>query len=175
MIVEFKPFPWIPILILLGITVLWYLHNRQKHLQAIMDYHRRMQVQTILITSKMLLKTFADNIASACKEDTYLPDPSRSVEADRGSVRGVASLFATWYNMAVIPAHDFNPTFGDIVITKTDYVEADDGIYVEFYLGEQRNDVVRHFIPDRALQAFITRTRGFSVYLQQAVNTPPPH
>jgi hypothetical protein len=166
---------WQSLLLVVVVLLLWAYYQRLQHLRR--RYHRRnerMMAQSVVMTSRLLLSTFSEIVERAKEEDIYQRDPNSPIAADRASAMACSSIFSGLYNLVVVPVTTLDPVFNDLLITGTEREDVEEGVFVSFYLGEQRNDVVRHFIPDRSLQAFITQTRAFSAYLRQAANTKPP-
>lgn len=152
------------------IAVLLFLVNLQrKKMVRFAEYQRHMLERNVMAMSHVLLSTIADQVNAAVNGDNFERDDSHSFASDKASAQAVLSVFTTWYNISVAPAVDMTPVFEDIMITKVDRVDSEEGTCLLIHLG-QSNDVVKHFLPNHALQPFITSVRALSRYMEAGVN-----
>lgn len=157
----------IPALIILAFIAIGYqVQKRQIRAVAAHKYYTE---QNVMAMSHILLSTLAEQVNLAHKELEFLRDDRFTVDHDRGLAHAVAHIFTGWYNLAVAPAINLSPVFEDIMVTKVDRQDTDDGTWLFIHLG-QGNDVVKHFLPDRGLQSFITGVRAISSYMQIGAN-----
>jgi len=154
----------VPLAILLAATWL-----RKRHERRVMTYKHRAG-QNVMAMSRILLLTLETQVIRSHKEVQFLRDERFSVDHDRGVAHAAVSLFTNWYNLAVAPAIQMSSVFEDIMVTKVDRQDTDDGTWLLIHLG-QGNDVVKHFLPDYGLQSFITGIRAISSYMQIGVDT----
>lgn len=151
------------------VLLLAWKYIRVKRMKAYIEYRRAVTSDNVLAMSRILLLTLDKQVKLAHKEIQFRRDIRYSVENDRATAQAAVSLFTNWYNMAVVPAIEMSSAFEDIIVTKVDRQDTDDGTWLLIHLG-QGNDVVKHFLPDHGLQSFITGIRAISNYMQMGVS-----